>query len=131
MAPLRGALRERPMTSCDRGSARSMRAGSRFDAGLAGRGDLMGVDAKIAARARLTQQHESVGDFRLGQSERRAVGIVNLALQQAGPARAAIAALAAVRQIQGRVERRVEQRLIRRGAEAEIGIGKADTHAYS
>jgi hypothetical protein len=48
---------------------------------------------------------------------------VDFALQQARAAGTAIAALAAVRQIQRRAERRIEQRLIRPYAETDIGLG--------
>ena len=93
-----------------------------LDPRLVGRGDFAGLDEQIAARARLAQQHETVGNFGIGQSQRRTMGVVNLALQQAGAARAAIPALAAMRQIQRGAERRIEQRLIRCRTEAQIGL---------
>ena len=93
-----------------------------LDESLLGRGDFEGFDGHIAARARLAHEHEALGRLGFGQSQRRAVGVVDLALQQAGAAGAAIAALAAMRQVQRGLERRIEQRLIRRGAEAQVGL---------
>jgi hypothetical protein len=94
-----------------------------FDARLIGRGDLRRLNSEVGARVRLAQQHETFGGFRQGYSQRRPVGVVDLTLQQPGAAGAAIAALAAMRQIQGSAERRVEHRLIRRRAESDIGLG--------
>ena len=57
-------------------------------------------DRKIGARTRLAQQDQTVGNLGIRKSQRRSMRIVNLAAQEAGLAGAAIAAFAAMRQIE-------------------------------
>jgi hypothetical protein len=71
----------------------------------------------------MTQQDEAVGHLRVGETERPAVRISHFTFEEADAAGTAIAALAAVRQIQAGIERRVEHRPFRGHAETPIGLG--------
>ena len=92
---------------------------------------LKGFHDQVAARARLAEQDQAVGDLGRGQAQRRPIRIVDLAAHEARLAGAAIAALAAVRQVQGGALRRIEQRLIRCGLEAAAGVGDGDDQLWA
>ena len=74
------------MTSCDRGTAPLDGAGSRMIRARSGVVDFSGLDGQIAARPRLAQQHETLGNLGIGEPQRRTMRVVNLALQEAGAA---------------------------------------------
>ncbi len=80
-------------------------------------------DRQIAVGARLTEQDQTLGHLGIGEPERPAIRIVHLTVQQAGPTGAAVAALAAMRQIQSGIERSVEDRLPRSDTETPAGLG--------
>src|SRR6202035_5185153 len=67
--------------------------------------------------ARLARQDVAATRFFRGDAERWAVGVVGRACQQACAARAAVAGLATVRQVESRAERGFQYRLSRRDAQ--------------
>ena len=74
--------------------------------------DLASLDRYRAERPRLAQQHLAGEFLGLGQCQRAAKRIVNLPAHQPGPAGATAPALAAVRQVEPRAQRAVEDALV-------------------
>ena len=98
-------------------------AGQSLDDRCLGRADLDSLDGKIAEGASLTQQDVSFIHLGFREPKRPAIGIPHRALQQPGPTRAAVTALAAVRQVEAGVEGRIQHRLVRYDTETPIGLG--------
>ena len=72
---------------------------------------------------RLAEQNQSFRGLGIAESERLAVWVVHLALQKPGAACAAVAAFAAVGQIDSGIEGRIEHRPVRGGTETTTGCG--------
>ncbi len=83
-----------------------------LEAGRVGAAHFKRLDAKIGTRTRLAQQDQSFSDLGIGEAERLSIGIVDLAAYEARLAGAAIAAFAAMRQIQSGIRSRIEQQLV-------------------
>ena len=97
-------------------------AGKPLDEHLLGRLRREDLDGNVAARVRPAQQDKPFGRLGLGDAERPAAGIEHFPVEQSRPAGSAGSALAAVRQIEPRVERRIEQRLAGRDPVAAVQI---------
>jgi len=69
-----GQTQEQTMTSCDKGTARSMRQGKRFGVPASAARMSKSLDREVGARARLAQQDHALGDLGIGETERCSMG---------------------------------------------------------
>src|SRR5205807_5567599 len=92
-------------------------AGERLDLDVLDAGDEPRLDPEVRVRTRLAKQNLPALRLLGGDAERQPVGVADLAGQQPGATRAAVAGLAALREIEAGAESGFEHRLSRSDAQ--------------
>ena len=90
------------------------------------RSRLARLDAQVGERPRLAQQRVAVGGLLLREPDGSRTRVLEVPRQHAGPARGAVATLAAVGQVEARAQRGREHRLAGLGEEGLSGRDQGD-----